>query len=146
MARKTLVAVDGSPQSEAALAYALEEFPASAITALHVIQLPEGYWASFADSETELPGYENARERGMELLDEAVATAADEGREIETVLESGKPAREIIEYAVGSDVDQIAIGSHGRHGVDRVLYGSVSESVVRRAPMTVIVVHERPDR
>ncbi len=146
MPRKTLVAVDGSPQSEAALAYALEEVPESAITALHVVQLPEGYWASFASSDAELPGYEQAQERGRELLEEAVEAAADAGRELETEIVSGKPAREIVDYATENGFDQIVVGSHGRHGVDRVLLGSVSEAVVRHAPMTVVVVHEQPER
>ena len=146
MIRKTLVAVDGSPQSEAAFAYALEEAPESAITALHVVRLPEGYWSSFASSDAELPGYEQAQERGRELLSEVVETAAEGDREIQTAVVSGKPAREIVDYAVENDFDQIVIGSHGRHGIDRVLLGSVSEAVVRRAPMTVIVVHEQPDR
>lgn len=143
MAKKTLVPIDDSPQAEAALAYALEEFPESSITALHVVRLPEGYWASFAESPAELPGYESAREHGRELLDAAARTAANEDREIETVVETGTPSREIVDYAVDGDFDQIVVGSHGRHGVDRVLLGSVSEAVVRRAPMTVVVVHEQ---
>ncbi|MFD1562940.1 universal stress protein [Haloarchaeobius amylolyticus] len=143
MARKTLVAIDGSPQAEAALAYALEEFPESAITAIHVVQLPEGYWTSFADSTTKFPGYDEAVASGEKLLDSAVQTAADEGHELETVIQTGKPSREIVDYAVDKEFGQIVIGSHGRHGVDRVMLGSVSETVVRRAPMTVIVVHEQ---
>ncbi|QLG48527.1 universal stress protein [Natrinema halophilum] len=146
MVRKTVVAVDGSPQASAALAYALEEFPESSITALHVVRLPEGYWTSFTDSETELPGYENAQESARELLESAEQTAAESDRELETVVETGKPAREIVDYAVENGFDQIVIGSHGRTGVDRVLLGSVSEQVVRRAPMTVAVVHEQADR
>lgn len=143
MVRKTLVAIDDSPQAEAALEYALEEFPESAITAIHVVRLPEGYWASFATSEAALPGYENARERGEEVVEAAVRSAADTDREIETAVEKGKPAREIVDYAVENGFEQIVVGSHGRRGVGRVMLGSVSERVVRRAPMTVIVVREQ---
>lgn len=143
MARKTLVPMDDSPQAEAALAYALEEFPEAAVTAMHVVRLPEGYWSAFAGSEEELPGYERAHDRARALLESAARTAADGGRDIETVVKRGKPAREIVEYATENGFDQIVMGSHGRHGVDRVLLGSVSESVIRRAPMTVVVVHEQ---
>ncbi|WP_254524588.1 universal stress protein [Natrinema caseinilyticum] len=146
MVTQTLVAMDDSPQASAALSYALEEFPESAVTALHVIRLPEGYWTSFTDSETELPGYESAQEHARELLETAERTAAERDRELETVVETGKPGREIIDYAVENGFDQIVIGSHGRTGVDRVLLGSVSEQVVRRAPMTVAVVHEQLDQ
>lgn len=143
MVEKTLVPIDDSPQAEAALAYALEEFPESSITALHVVRLPEGYWASFANSPAEVPGYERARDHGRELLETATETAAAESREIETAVETGRPAREIVDYAVNGEFDQIVVGSHGRHGINRVLLGSVSEAVVRRAPMTVVVVHDR---
>jgi len=143
MKRKTLVAIDGSPQANAALAYALEEFPESSITAVHVVQVPEGYWTSFSDSTTKVPGYDDAIAHGEELLEAAAQTAAEEDVEIETVVKTGKPSREVVEYAVDEAFDQIVIGSHGRHGVDRVMLGSVSETVVRRAPMTVIVVHEQ---
>lgn len=60
MVKDILVPVDDSPQAKAALNYALEEFPEASITTLHVIQLPEGYWAAFAESEEDLPGYETA--------------------------------------------------------------------------------------
>ena len=142
MARKTLVAVDDSPQAEAALAYALEAVPDAAITAIHVVQIPEGYWTAFSDSTTRLPGYDDAVASGEQLLESAVQTAADESSEIDTVIETGKPSREIVDYAVDEGFDQIVVGSYGRHGVDRVMLGSVSEAVVRRAPMTVIVIRE----
>ena len=38
----------------------------------------------------------------------------------------------------------IVIGSHGRKGLDRLLLGSVSESLVRRATCSVEVVVPSP--
>lgn len=38
------------------------------------------------------------------------------------------------------DVDHVAVGSHGRSGVSRLLLGSVAESVMRRPPVPVTVV------
>ena len=37
-------------------------------------------------------------------------------------------------------VDLIVLGSHGRHGVNRSIFGSVSDHVVRHAPCPVVVV------
>lgn len=142
MVERVLVPTDGSPQAEAALEYALETFPDVSITALHVVRLPDGYWATFAESEADLPGYEGARDRAREVLDAAERTAAEYDREIDTVVRTGEPPREIVGYATDEGVDQIVVGSHGRTGVSRVLLGSVSERVVRRAPMTVVVVRE----
>ncbi|SFS64778.1 universal stress protein [Halostagnicola kamekurae] len=142
MVEQILVPMDDSPQATAALEYALAEFPEASITAIHVIELPEGYWAAFVKSEDDFPGHEQAHNRANDLLEETVERASDADRDIETVVETGKPAHEIVEHAVENDVDQIVIGSHGRKRAGRLLFGSVSESVVRTAPMTVVVVHD----
>lgn len=52
----------------------------------------------------------------------------------------GTPAAEIAKTATEWSADVIVIGSHGRHGVERVLLGSVAEAVMRRAPCSVLVV------
>ncbi|KDE59946.1 universal stress protein UspA [Halostagnicola sp. A56] len=142
MVEQILVPIDDSPQATAALEYALAEFPEASITAIHVIELPEGYWAAFTSSAEEFPGYERANRHATDLLEETVEQASDADRDVETVVETGKPAHEIVEYAVENDVEQIVIGSHGRKRAGRLLFGSVSESVVRTAPMTVVVVHD----
>lgn len=57
-----------------------------------------------------------------------------------TVTESATDAAPaIIAAAAKSGVDVIAIGSHGHSGFDRSLLGSVAASVVRRAPVPVLV-------
>lgn len=143
MDKNILVPMDDSPQAEAALRYALEEFPEAAITAFHVVRLPEGYWPAFVESDEDLPGYKAAQNHAQDLLEAAVQTASDYDRKIDTVMEFGDPSREIVEYAIEHGFDQIVIGSHGRKGASRILLGSVSEKVVRRTPMTVVVVHEQ---
>jgi nucleotide-binding universal stress UspA family protein len=52
----------------------------------------------------------------------------------------GKPASEIVKTAKEWPADVIVIGSHGRHGLERALLGSVAEGVMRHAPCSVLVV------
>ena len=52
----------------------------------------------------------------------------------------GKPASEIVKAAQEWPADVIVIGSHGRHGLERALLGSVAEGVMRHAPCSVLVV------
>lgn len=52
----------------------------------------------------------------------------------------GKTASEIVKAANEWPADLIVIGSHGRGGVERLLLGSVAESVTRHAPCPVLVV------
>ncbi|WP_248896964.1 universal stress protein [Haloplanus halobius] len=65
---------------------------------------------------------------------------------IETAIAEGKPSREIVRYAEDQDCDLVVMGTHGRGGIDRLLLGSVAESVIRASsiPVTAVPV-ERED-
>lgn len=57
--------------------------------------------------------------------------------------DEGDPKKLIVEIAADWNADLIIIASHGRHGLSRVLLGSVAESVVRtsRCPVLVVPTH-----
>lgn len=52
----------------------------------------------------------------------------------------GAPALAILQEASASDPDLILMGSHGRRGVTRFLLGSVSHTVLHRAPCPLLIV------
>lgn len=52
----------------------------------------------------------------------------------------GKPAESIVDFAVHSGADMIAMATHGRSGVGRWVYGSVADKVLRGATMPVLLV------
>jgi len=136
-----LVPIDGSPQSDAALEYALEEFETAQITVLNVIDpIEAGY-----TSQATVPGYseewfEQSKTAADELFEDAQEVASGHDVELETATEVGRPSRTIVSYAEDNDIDHIVIGSHGRSGVTRILLGSVAENVVRRSPVPVTIV------
>ena len=49
---------------------------------------------------------------------------------------------EIIETASELDVDLIIIATHGRTGIEHILFGSTAEKVVRKAPCPVLTIRE----
>lgn len=141
MVSRVLVALDGSPQSTAALEYALAEFPEADIAVLHIIDPVE----AGQSAKPKLPvsseeWYENAKAEAEDLFADATALADEHDRDIETLTEVGRPTRTIVETADDEAFDQIVMGSHGRSGVSRILLGSVAEAVVRRASVPVTVV------
>jgi nucleotide-binding universal stress UspA family protein len=140
MTERILVPIDGSEPSTEALDYAMDTYSDARVTALHVIPVPEGYWAAFGDPEKEIPGYDRAREHATEVLDDARETAAERGREIDTETLTGRPERAIVNHAEEGGFNAIVIASHGRDGISRLLLGSVTETVVRRSPVPVVVV------
>ncbi len=59
---------------------------------------------------------------------------------IQEQIESAAPAEEIVEYSEEEDIDLVVMGTHGRRGVDRMLFGSVTEEVVRKASCPAFTV------
>ena len=141
MPDNVLVASDGSPLSERALTYALETFPDATFTSIYVIDPVD----SVIDVEAgglsvAEKWYENAQDRANSIHTSDRDLAAEHAVELETVTEIGRPATEILDYADDNDIAQIVIGSHGRSGLDRILLGSVAETVTRRAQIPVAVI------
>ena len=60
----------------------------------------------------------------------------------DTILASGIPYREIIGKAGEIAADLIVIGTHGRTGVEHVIFGSTAEKVVRMSPCPVLSVRQ----
>lgn len=83
--------------------------------------------------------YELAEQRAREEL---AALCAPLGASIPIVesIRVGSPADEILEFAAEKRADLIALGTHGRTGLRRLLLGSVAESVLRRAACPVLAV------
>lgn len=140
MASTILVPLDGSPQSERALTFAVEEWPDARVTLLHVIDPVEaGYSAGRGIPSGAEEWYESAKARADELFGRA---RDDFDRDFETRTEVGRPAKTIVDMAESGAFDHVVMGSHGRKGVSRILLGSVAESVVRRSPVPVTVVRD----
>ena len=55
----------------------------------------------------------------------------------------GSPAHVILEIARSHDVTVIAMSTHGRSGLGRVVFGSVSDAVVRNSHLPVLLI--RPE-
>jgi nucleotide-binding universal stress UspA family protein len=143
MTEHVLVPFDGSPLSRRALERVLASQPDADVTLLHVVDpvgvIYESETRGLPDGET---WFERRRADAEEILAEAVELAADldPGREVETAIEVGSPARTILAYVDDHDVDHVVMGSHGRSGVSRLVFGSVAEQVMRQSPVAVTVV------
>lgn len=147
MTRTILVPIDGSPLSRSALRHALANFPDASITVLHVVDLFEPGYGAYPDFETSyepLMGseewYERAEEVSDQLFEDARDIADEYDREVRTESEIGDPKRVIVEYAEEEDVDHIVLGGHGRTDEERPVFGSIAETVARRAPVPVTLI------
>jgi nucleotide-binding universal stress UspA family protein len=53
----------------------------------------------------------------------------------------GDAAEEILKYIQAENIDLVVMGTHGRKGLDRFLFGSVAEKVVKMSPVPVLSVN-----
>lgn len=141
MGERILVPFDGSSLSKRALERAVTMHPEGRITVLHVIDPVDVVY------EVESKGLAEAKkwhdqmsERARELCAEAEAQAADHDCDVSTAIETGSPAREILDYVAEYEIEHIIMGSHGRSGVPRLVLGSVAEQVMRQSPVPVTIV------
>jgi nucleotide-binding universal stress UspA family protein len=67
------------------------------------------------------------------------------GVDIELDVADGDPVDVIVRAAEARHTDLIVVGTHGRSGMDRLMLGSVAESVVRKAACPVLTVPRRAE-
>ena len=84
----------------------------------------------------------------QEALDAQAQAIADAGVELFTAIREGTVHEVIRDYAKEHDVDLVVVGTHGRTGVSKLMYGSVTERVIKTVHTPILVVppggHERP--
>jgi nucleotide-binding universal stress UspA family protein len=83
-------------------------------------------------------------EEATDALDTLEALAAETAIPFETAVEYGRVHDTILEYATAHGVDLIAMGTHGRTGLQRVLIGSVTERVGRTSDIPVFTTRREP--
>lgn len=131
-----LLPVDGSDESTAAARRTLElarDFDAT-VEAVYVIERS-------ALSLTRTDGEAGQlRDHGESVLEEIESLAADIGQSVSTELLEGKPSVRIDEYARETDAELIVLGRQGMTGLGKRLLGGVTEQVLHRTSVPVLVV------
>lgn len=145
---RVLLAIDDSTCSQAAIQAVIDRFPrgATEVLVVHVLEWPKALPTSMefaqgavaADHILSLHAEMRSRAQGLiertrQRLEQAHVRARGE-------LHEGDPREIILRCAEDWKPDVIVLGSHGRRGLERLVLGSVAESVVRHAPCSVDVV------
>jgi nucleotide-binding universal stress UspA family protein len=145
--RTLLVPVDGSETSLAVLPAAVEFarlFDKARIVLLHVMTAHDGWRAPGGPAAERFNDRDLADARLREIAAEIRAKELD----VLTLVDSGEPSVVILDTARFHGADLIAMATHGRSGVSRVIVGSVTEKVLRgaRAPLLVVSVRKAAAR
>ena len=142
---KILLAVDGSPCSGTAVAEVARR-PWPEDSQLRVVSVVEPPGALTAEPYMGVAGYFEEVERlKRQQADEILAQAAEVLRAGAGTAQLGiaTEVRTIVEEAETWGADLIVVGSHGYHTWERMLLGSVSQSVAAHALCSVEIVRCR---
>jgi len=143
--KRALVALDGSPSSEAVLRFLLEIAGPLDMTVLLVRVLePVTPVVIEGSRHMVVEDVEGRRRDAEEYLAPIAAALRAQGVETACDVRRGHPAEEIITAAREHRADLIAMATHGRTGLGRLLFGSVAEVVLRHAPVPVFMIRQ-PD-
>jgi len=133
-----LVPTDGSDCAWTAVRYA-EDLAARYDATIHVLCVVDSH--TLEDD----PHRQQLEDESAELVASVRSDIAAATGTVEGAVRTGIPHREIIEYATQQDVDLVAMGTHGRTGVERYLLGSVTQKVVRLSDVPVLTVGAADD-
>jgi nucleotide-binding universal stress UspA family protein len=142
--RKLLVPTDGSPASLAVVGPAakLAQLFHSEIVVLHVEwpYVPSGAILPGMDAGVMSPPSEPTPSQEDETTRKAAEGFLQAGLRVTRLTVLGDPASEIIDQGSESEIDLVALTTHGRTGFSRWLTGSVTERILRHAVVPLLIV------
>jgi nucleotide-binding universal stress UspA family protein len=144
---KVLVAADGSPSNDVALAEAAgrpwpDGTEIQVVTVIHTA-VPFVLDPTYTIAFIHIDQLEKARKRAPEIAEQAAARLRRPGLTVTTQVLEGDPRREILAQAERFGADLIVMGTHGHGAAGRLLLGSVAHAVVLHAPCSVEVVRAK---
>ena len=80
---------------------------------------------------------EGAEKRLYEFIDEHFSNFPN----TKTRVVAGDASEEILKYIEDQHIDLVIMGTHGRKGMDKIIFGSVAERVLKASPVPVMVVN-----
>jgi len=115
------------------------------LVAQHIVELSRYPYADYVASTGDYAEFcRKLREAGKEQLQEFVKNHAHDKIQPELVVHEGTAPDCILSFAQKRETDLIVMGTHGRRGYDRLVLGSVTNRVMRRAPCPVLAVCKLP--
>jgi nucleotide-binding universal stress UspA family protein len=152
MFRKILVCLDGSSLSEQILQYASEEALGhdKDVVLLRVVPLSHSTTIAVPGVISSIPPSPSGPEQlaaeeteAREYLDAKAKALKNIGINVECVVIVGNSGEAIVNYAHENKVDLVAIATHGRSGIKRMLFGSVTEYVIKNSKLPILLIKSK---
>ncbi|MFC1914200.1 universal stress protein [Chloroflexota bacterium] len=149
MYQRILVPLDGSKVGEAALPYIEDLFSKIKpevkveVTMLQVVSSLTHYVVA-GEASVPVPYTDNEiealKKRAFDYLKQAGELLKGKGAVVKTRVSIGRAADEIIKAAEETKADLIAMSTHGRSGISRWAFGSVTDKVLQAGVVPILTV------
>ena len=149
--KKILIALDYDPAAEkiAETGYELAKSMNAEVILLHVTAEAFYYSSQNYSSVMGFDGFNNlnmVQPLNAEVLNQAARDYLEKSKQhlgddtIQTVIKQGDFSESILETAKEMNVAIIVMGTHGRHGLDKLLLGSVAEQVLHKTDIPLFII------
>ena len=148
MFRKIIVPLDGSRVGEAAMpvidTLIAQTKPELKPEVTLIQAIPTSHWIAAGDAGAPVRYTDEElqiiRQAALNYLEKAAACLREKGVAVNTVVTIGNQADGILKLADEINADIIAMSTHGRSGLRRWAFGSITDKVLRGAKVPVITV------
>ncbi|HET7875376.1 MAG TPA: universal stress protein [Methylomirabilota bacterium] len=141
MYKRALVPLDGSAVAETVIPFILEiAGPLDMEVALLRVLQPTPPVVVEGARHVEIEDMEARRADAEEYLAPLAVELRAKGIRVDTLVRTGIPAEEIVAAAREEGADIIAMSTHGRSGLGRLLFGSVAEAVLRHSEIPLFLM------
>ncbi len=141
--KKILVPVDFSDNSRKILRSAAElaaRFKAE-LAVVFVVQNFDDYSGFFVPHVPVAQFEEEMVRSAEEKMQSFVKECLEAGTPVQTRVLAGDVVETIVDHAARTGIDLIVMGTHGYKGLERILFGSVAEKVIKTAPCPVLSIN-----
>jgi nucleotide-binding universal stress UspA family protein len=139
--KRALVPLDGSAVAEAIIPFILEiAGPLDMEVVLVRVVQPVPPTVIEGSRTVLLDDVEARHADAVEYLAPIAVELRDKGVRVQTRVRRGQPAEEIVAAAREAGADLVAMTTHGRSGLGRLMFGSVAERVLRESDMPVFLL------
>ncbi len=149
MFERILVPLDGSKMGETALTHVqhlLSKMGPDVKTEVVLLQVISSlsHYVIAGEASVQVPytekEIEQIKRKVRNYLNKTGETLKAQGVTVKAKVATGKPADEIVKAAEELKADLIAMSTHGRSGLSRLTFGSVTDKVLRTGTVPVLVV------
>lgn len=144
MYKKVLVTLDGSPQAECVMPH-LEAIARTGVEHIELISVVEPFEiptrGRIAINDDDLKKIAaDLKSDTHKYLAGVAERLGHSGIKVHPIVLTGKPAETLIDYIGNNDVDLVIMATHGRSGINRLVWGSIAEKVLRSIGTPVLLV------